>query len=482
MGAGNRVVGRGLAAGVAAVTLALAAGPASADPQPLGPPAPPAPVVAFVGQPVDPTAGPPADAPPTDAPPTSPPADAPPTEPAPAEPPSPSDPELPSAQTVAAEARIAALLTARAAGPLTARWLGGAVVDVTSGRRVWELRPQTPMLPASVAKLGTAVTALGVLGAGLPLTTTVTTGRAPGEVVLTGGGDPGLRGTDLGRLADLTVAAVRASGRTSVRLAFDDTAFGWPTPAPGWPRATTPAQLPPVRPLVVDRHHVLDTGRDAALAFATMLRNRRLPVVGLPVRVGRWPGAEVLASVSPRTVGDVVRHMLQTSDNLDAEVLSRLSAQASGRPATWAGAAATQHDVLTALGVPLDGVVVRDGSGLSRGDRATAAELAGLLAVASDPARPELAALAQTGALPVAGVSGTLAPRYRRFISGPASCARGVVSAKTGSLHDVVTLAGLTTGSDGRRKAFAFLVNGPAQSLALRQVLDRLAATVTGCI
>ena len=53
--------------------------------------------------------------------------------------------------------------------------------------------------------------------------------------------------------------------------------------------------------------------------------------------------------------------------------------------------------------------------------------------------------------------------------------------AKTGTLSDVVSLAGWTTGADGRIKTFAFVVNGKTSTTTLKQDVDMLAATVTGC-
>ncbi len=57
----------------------------------------------------------------------------------------------------------------------------------------------------------------------------------------------------------------------------------------------------------------------------------------------------------------------------------------------------------------------------------------------------------------------------------------GRVFAKTGTLNDVVSLAGWTTGADGRVKVFAFMVNGKTSTTTLKQNVDMLAATVTGC-
>ena len=60
-------------------------------------------------------------------------------------------------------------------------------------------------------------------------------------------------------------------------------------------------------------------------------------------------------------------------------------------------------------------------------------------------------------------------------------CAVGKVCAKTGTLSDVVSSPGWTTGADGRVKIFAFLVNGKSSTTTLKQNVDMLAATVNGC-
>ena len=130
-------------------------------------------------------------------------------------------------------------------------------------------------------------------------------------------------------------------------------------------------------------------------------------------------------------------------------------------------------------GVLLPTTALYDGSGLSRSDRLSAAQLVALVTQMFDPAKVAFTPLASS--LPVAGVSGTLRASFGRYSRAPSSCANGLVRAKTGTLDDVVSLAGYTTGADGRVKAFAFVVNGMGDSLALKQRVDNLAATVTGC-
>lgn len=189
-----------------------------------------------------------------------------------------------------------------------------------------------------------------------------------------------------------------------------------------------------------------------------------------------------MAALPAHTVREVVREMLRRSDNLDAEYLDRLTARAGGAPATWSGGATVQRRILSRLGVPMASVATWDGSGLSRADRSTSRSWRACWpSRLTRLTRTSRRSISRGRCLSVAGVSGTLAARYKRFTTAPASCARGKVLAKTGSLRDVVTLAGVTIARDGQVKVFAFLVNGRAQSLGVRQALDRLAATVTGC-
>jgi D-alanyl-D-alanine carboxypeptidase/D-alanyl-D-alanine-endopeptidase (penicillin-binding protein 4) len=118
--------------------------------------------------------------------------------------------------------------------------------------------------------------------------------------------------------------------------------------------------------------------------------------------------------------------------------------------------------------VPMTGVRIVDGSGLSRLDRLTANALGSLLEVAwADPAvRPALLA-----ALPVAGVNGTLQHRLRK------PPARGRVLAKTGTTDTASSLSGYV--SD--RYAFAVVQNGhPLSYWWARRAQDRFAQILAG--
>jgi PBP4 family serine-type D-alanyl-D-alanine carboxypeptidase len=153
--------------------------------------------------------------------------------------------------------------------------------------------------------------------------------------------------------------------------------------------------------------------------------------------------------------------MDRVSDNYTAELLLKeLGAEVSGSGTSAAGAAVVRRD-LHAAGIPLAGVRIVDGSGLSRADRATVRELTGILLALWR--NPTYRTIVWRG-LPVAGVDGTLQDRLTR---GPA---HRLVRAKTGTTDAASALSGFA----GRRFAFAVLQNGdPVNWDAARAAQDR---------
>jgi D-alanyl-D-alanine carboxypeptidase/D-alanyl-D-alanine-endopeptidase (penicillin-binding protein 4) len=113
------------------------------------------------------------------------------------------------------------------------------------------------------------------------------------------------------------------------------------------------------------------------------------------------------------------------------------------------------------VGAAAAGAVIVNGSGLSRESRLSAGLLGRLLAAAwSSPMMPEL-----MSSLPVAGVDGTL----RRSRGTP-----GRAHLKTGSLRDVVGVAGYVLADSGRRYVVVAVVNH-ANASAARPALDAIA-------
>jgi serine-type D-Ala-D-Ala carboxypeptidase/endopeptidase (penicillin-binding protein 4) len=356
--------------------------------------------------------------------------------------------------------------------------LAGLVADPATGQVVWAQTPDEAQVPASNAKILTAVDALQAFGPTYRFTTRVMTGRTARRAVLVGGGDPSLTARQLGSMARTTAAGFLALGISGVRVQVDDSLFPAPTLARGWKPAYTTRDVSPVRALVVDQHRRWDTSLDAGAVFARKLEKWGLEVRSV-ARKTRPEGSTVLAESQGSDLATIVAAMLQDSDNDIAEGLHRLVALQTGYPATWSGARAAQKAMLAGLGITLT-TPVHDGSGLSRRDRLTPSTLVAVLSKVLDPAYPSLAGL-QNGAFAVAGVSGTLAPSFLRYVTNPTRCAAGLIQAKTGSLSGVISLSGFAQGSDGQVKVFSFLLNHVPSTLTTRRAVDRLATTVTGC-
>jgi D-alanyl-D-alanine carboxypeptidase/D-alanyl-D-alanine-endopeptidase (penicillin-binding protein 4) len=184
--------------------------------------------------------------------------------------------------------------------------------------------------------------------------------------------------------------------------------------------------------------------------------------------------------VQSPTLAERVERLLTESDDDLAEALAHLAGGKAGGSASFVGGEKATLTVLAALGVPVAGVRLADGSGLSGVDHVPAITMVRTLAVAAtDVPAPGQGAgqlWPTTSGLPVAGVTGTLADR---FSSAGTSAGRGVVRAKTGTLTGVNSLSGLVRDSGRRLLAFSFIADGsPGPVLDARAALDRGASVL----
>lgn len=184
------------------------------------------------------------------------------------------------------------------------------------------------------------------------------------------------------------------------------------------------------------------------------------------------PGAVVLATHRGRPLAEVLRGVMKSSDNaLTRLIYLQLGAQAAqpGEP-TLQAAERVVRGWFAERGLDDRGLVLDNGSGLSRSERISPAQLAGLLRAAHAGAQsPELLAT-----LPLAGLDGTLS---RRLKDGPAT---GKARLKTGTLRDAVGLAGFVPDAGGRPWVFVALLNHPEAAAQGRPVLDALVTWVAG--
>jgi D-alanyl-D-alanine carboxypeptidase/D-alanyl-D-alanine-endopeptidase (penicillin-binding protein 4) len=157
---------------------------------------------------------------------------------------------------------------------------------------------------------------------------------------------------------------------------------------------------------------------------------------------------ELLVDRSP-PLADLIDVCLKWSRNEYAETLLRALAPA-GKPATAAAGLEVLGQQLNSWGIAPADYLARDGSGLSRQDYLTARVVTQLLTYLwRDPRHADVF----RSALPVSGVSGTLAGRMK------GTPAENRVWAKTGTLSNVRSLSGYVLTRAGEPIAFSMMVN-----------------------
>ena len=407
--------------------------------------------------------------------------------------------------------RLSALL-----GPLLAAHplgghVGAVVTDLDTGTVLFSQNAGSAFVPASNAKLLTAVAALSSLGPSARFTTRVVAGARPGVLTLVGGGDPTLaagpppRGdypqpATLAALAAATARWLAARGTRAVRLTYDTSLFTGPSTAPGWtPGYVSTGNVTPITSLEVDQGRLTPSGtpqdaddpgnfrprsahaaEDAAACLRAAAPHDGINVTGqVAAGAGRGSATQVAAVRSP-ALAAIVGWMLRESNNVIAEDLARQVALHTGKPASFSGAAAAVTAVLGGLGAGR-GIHLVDGSGLSPQDQVTPAALAAVVRLAAVGGPGALRA-AVTG-MPVAGFSGTLAPGQSVF-GGFGPAALGMVRAKTGNLTKVASLAGIIDDASGQLLAFAFMADQipkGSQLPAAAGGIDAMATALAGC-
>ncbi len=158
----------------------------------------------------------------------------------------------------------------------------------------------------------------------------------------------------------------------------------------------------------------------------------------------------VLASTPSPPLRDIATVLMKVSQNLYAETLLKALGAARGGPGTAEGGRNAAAATLAAWGVPADGYVMADGSGLSRYNYLTASAITTVLEhLYRDPRHRD----PFVATLPIAGKAGSLSARMRR------TRAEGNAVAKTGSISNVRALSGFVRTRDGEMLAFSILTN-----------------------
>jgi len=305
-----------------------------------------------------------------------------------------------------------------------------------------------PRIPASNQKLISTAYALDRLGPDFRLKTRLIQ-RPDGSMELNGQGDPdlGIAGLQRFVLAALRQGGARGNSVAGVKLMVrEEPRSNW------WPSDWHPADRgyaygAPITRLALTSNAVGGAVSDPYSRLQRLLQQEALRRGGT-VQIQRGqPVAETLSAVQQNTVvlheeSSAPMHALLSlanteSHNFTAEVLMR---QASGLWDVRAASRATERWMFE-QGLPVQGLRVADGSGLSRNNRVTSNTIAALL-MRMD--QHPFSAYYQAS-MAIAGQRGTLRNLYR------GSVLDGRFRGKTGTISGVRSISGYLQTVDGPR-------------------------------
>ncbi|KZF04285.1 D-alanyl-D-alanine carboxypeptidase [Rhodococcus sp. EPR-157] len=365
----------------------------------------------------------------------------------------------------------------------------GVVADAGTGRVLWSQGSDTPMTPASTAKVLTAAAAMLALSPEHRVTTRVVKGASDGEIVIVAAGDPTITAQPMGspgfypgaaRIDDM-VEQIARSGTPFDRIVVDTSIYDGPTMAQGWFTPDVAAgYITPIEPIMIDGGRSVPLEDESARSAEPALDAGRALARGLgidPARVsiGTAPeGADQVASVQSAPLRDRLGQMMGRSDNVLAEAVGREIAIETNTAASFAGAVDSVGQTLFAAGYDLTGMKLHDLSGLSVDDLIPARILDQILTSAAGSEKPDLRPMLDY--LPVAGSTGTLTDRY----ASNDRVGAGWVRAKTGTLSAASALAGYVVDVDGRALTFALMSNDVPPEVS-RPALDAVASTLRMC-
>ncbi|WP_419893077.1 D-alanyl-D-alanine carboxypeptidase/D-alanyl-D-alanine-endopeptidase [Oceanobacillus kimchii] len=180
--------------------------------------------------------------------------------------------------------------------------------------------------------------------------------------------------------------------------------------------------------------------------------------------------AEVLVAKESMPLKELFIPFMKLSNNGHGETLVKEMGKVVGDEGSWDEGLTVMKDVLGELGLNVDTILLRDGSGMSHKNLIPAVELSELLYVIQE--KDWFTSFQSV--LPVAGhpermIGGTL---RNRMTDSPAT--KNAI-AKTGSITGVSTLSGYVTTADGKEVIFSILINNfLGSSATIRSIEDSI--------
>lgn len=352
-----------------------------------------------------------------------------------------------AATTIYAAAPLEKFLNSRSITPGSTAVL---VQDLHTGETLVSHNAEKPLLPASIMKTVTIAGLLNEKGPEERFHTCVYAdgniagNTIEGDIIVVGSGDPTLGANCAPESADIAEEIVAALLHKGIRviegdLKVDTSLFCGPACPPSWATAD-------LNEAYGTGCHALNFRRNAngsravknpESVFLTYLSSR-LNQAGIMLEGGTKIEETGITEPTEATLlvdhvsdkyAEVMRSCMMRSDNLFAESLLRTFAIAREKEGSTEAGAKEMLDYWKEAGIPVKGVTLIDGSGLSRSNRVTARFINGILCHMGD--NEEYASF-----MPLAGQEGTLS----EFLKDTPLDA--YVAMKTGSMKGIQCYAG----------------------------------------
>ncbi len=344
-------------------------------------------------------------------------------------------------------------------------------IDV-EGRRISSKDSSMMLLPASNMKILVAAAALETLGPDYRFVTKIygtrDGSRITGDLVVVGGGDPGIASTDYLATqrfpsrhftpAEDFVTALRDVGVTEILggIVGVEDRYDLERYAPDLGLGIRGTEVGPLGALMINDGAVsgdpLKPDQPAVAAarqISNMLASAGIPVAGGPRVESVVPEGEPLATVESPPLAEILGDLLANSDNNTAELLLKEIGLVKKNSGSREAGISVVQELLGQWGFDSAQLTMKDGAGLERGSLISCDLLAAVL--------NKVGAFGEIGqGLAVAGTTGTLADVFGD------SDAAGKLRGKTGTLSGAKALAGFVPYSESEAVTYVLILNGPS--------------------
>lgn len=323
------------------------------------------------------------------------------------------------------------------------------IVDLSTGETLGKHNTETPLIPASIMKSVTTAALIEKAGADYRYHTRVyidgplDMGILRGNLIVEGACDPSLNteyepyASDI--LREIT-ESLKMMGIHQIegRIIIDESGFAGPSRPESWQKADfsqsygTGSHALNYSDNASGKNSVENPSGVFVAALRSALSREGIGVEGKDL--GEFRRTQMLDHLSA-TVDEIMRSCMMRSDNLFAESMLRTYGKISGGDGSTTDAAARETRHWQGKKMPMEGVEIIDGSGLSRSNRVTADFMTAVLNDMSGDAT-------YASFFPLAGQEGTL----KKFLAG--TPLDSYIAMKTGSMNGIQCYAGYKLDDD----------------------------------